>query len=115
MAKQEKNEAPVKPKVQEEVIFWSINENYRIGAESLQAEERNSISGRVMIPSGVIVFYKNFHKTSNPNEIAFLKALHDFELGRVKIVSPGEYEHLMKSKADVTRMTVSDVQEVAEG
>ena len=50
---------PVTPKKQEEVIFFSVNENYRVGAEKLQPEERNSVTARVMIPSRVIEFYKN--------------------------------------------------------
>jgi len=109
------SEAVAKPEVQEEVIFFNEkNENYRVGAEALQPEIMNQ-TGRIVQPSGVIAFYGHIHKTSDPEEIKYLKSLKDFELGRVRIITTDEHIKFMKSKASVVHMTASDAREVVEG
>ena len=82
-----------------EVIFYSINEKFRLGADKIQREERFN-DGRVSVPSKVILFYGGVYKTSDPKEIDVIKNCAEFKLGRVRIINMEELDFLTKLKAE---------------
>ena len=77
------------------VIFWSKNASMNIGAESLQKEKRNPISGLVEVRSKMICFHNHVYKTVDQDEVAHIRATHSYRIKKIKEITQGEYEKLL--------------------
>lgn len=80
------------------VIFYSVNDKFRLGADTIQKEERYN-DGRVKTPSLCIEFFGGVYQTESKKEVDVIKASNEYKLGRVRIISETELDILMATKA----------------
>lgn len=102
---------PEKP-VKESRMYYSKSPQHRIGADQIQPEVRNQVTGSVIIPSAVITFYGNIYKTENPEEMKLIEATKEFMQGKIKIITMAEYVAIQKSKNIMHKVQSSDLNEV---
>lgn len=91
---------PQNETVQKEVIFHSVNKEYKLGADKIQAEERFS-DGRMYQQSKIINFVDHIYKTSDPAEIEIIKNASDFALGRVRVIDEKKLGSLLAATTQV--------------
>lgn len=80
-----------------EVIFFSTNKTFKLGADSIQREVRDG--GVVITPAKVIEFYQHVYKTSDKKEIEVLKACNEFKTKQLRIISEDEFNKYLKVQA----------------
>lgn len=108
----EASEKKLEPVKDNSKMYYSKSPQHRIGADKIQPEIRNSVTGDVIAPSGVIRFYANVYKTGDKKEQDLIESTPEFQRGMIKEITMAEYAAILKSKNAVHRMQASDLNEI---
>lgn len=80
------------------ITFYSINRSFKLGADSIQREERYS-DGSHKQSAKVIEFNEGIYVTDDKKEIAVIKSCNEYKTGRVRIITETDVEKLLKVRA----------------